>query len=73
MEKIKMTDIGHCPACDKDVDWTETEIGCEDCGTHMAILCPKCGIIFDTVYIDNGQKWRSDDGWIYPEGKLGDF
>ena len=41
-----------CPECNewtKYTEWTETEVGCEDCGSHAAIRCPKCDEDFDHV------------------------
>lgn len=42
-----------CPSC-KVVGmgsaWTETEVGCEDCGSHPAIKCPFCEECVDWVY-----------------------
>lgn len=31
-------------------EWTETEVGCEDCGSHAAMKCPECDYAFDHVY-----------------------
>lgn len=45
-------DIVTCPECNEESpeeDWQETEVGCEDCGSHPAIRCPKCGEAFDAV------------------------
>ncbi len=44
-----------CPECNEwsnVSDWAETEVGCEDCGSHEAIGCPKCGEEIDHVYSD---------------------
>lgn len=30
-------------------DWAETEIGCEDCGTHPAVHCENCGDLRDLI------------------------
>ena len=30
----------------------DTEVGCEDCGSHSAIECPKCGKCYDHVWGD---------------------
>jgi len=41
-----------CPDCKEfssHRDWKEAEVGCEDCGTHLAIQCPKCNRRFDMV------------------------
>lgn len=32
-------------------EWDDTEVGCEDCGSHPAIRCPKCGDDIDTIYL----------------------
>ena len=48
-----------CPQCEEwsfQEDWYETEVGCEDCGSHRALGCPKCEIPFDTVYY--GDEWH---------------
>ncbi|MEK5439371.1 MULTISPECIES: hypothetical protein [Paenibacillus] len=36
-----------CPDCEEITefdDWTDGETGCEDCGSHPALVCPACGI-----------------------------
>ncbi len=45
-------DIVTCPVCnleDLGKDWEETEVGCEDCGSHPAIKCPNCEEKFDHI------------------------
>lgn len=42
-----------CPACrevSQTIEWADCEVGCEDCGDHPAIECPKCGERFDHVW-----------------------
>ena len=42
-----------CPKCNDcfcHTDWKETEVECEDCGSHAAIRCPGCEEFFDHVY-----------------------
>lgn len=42
-----------CPDCGKwsnHKDWTETEVPCEECGSHDAIQCPKCFENIDHVF-----------------------
>jgi len=42
-----------CPHCMKTSpldEFDETEIGCEDCGSHEALKCPKCDELIDLVY-----------------------
>lgn len=42
-----------CPECGEfslEFEWKETEVGCELCGTHDAITCPKCLEPFDLVH-----------------------
>jgi len=34
-------------------EWTESEVGCEDCGSHSAIRCRKCDEDFDHVWSVN--------------------
>lgn len=44
-----------CPECRERVlaaDWNDTEVPCEDCGDHPAIICPMCGYRFDMIYHD---------------------
>ena len=39
-----------CPECKKWSGmntWREGEVGCEDCGSHPAIVCPLCETCFD--------------------------
>lgn len=47
-----------CPDCKEfssHKDWIESDVGCEDCGTHIAIQCPKCDRCFDTVFMRKPQ------------------
>lgn len=42
-----------CPECQiwsRLANWTETEVGCEACGSHDAMRCPECGHAFDHVW-----------------------
>ena len=42
-----------CPECgewSKHSHWIESEIDCEDCGTHSAMECPVCHERFDHVW-----------------------
>ena len=42
-----------CPECDEwspPEEWKEGEVGCEDCGSHSAMVCPKCDERFDHVF-----------------------
>ncbi|GAF83898.1 unnamed protein product [marine sediment metagenome] len=41
-----------CPECEKwthHVMWSESEVGCEDCGSHTALKCPACDERFGHV------------------------
>ena len=41
-----------CPECGKwtnHIYWIESEVGCEDCGSHAAMKCPHCDEEFDHV------------------------
>lgn len=33
--------------------WEETEVGCDDCGTHPAVRCDACGQVLDLIYEDD--------------------
>ena len=49
----EVADALACPKCGADVpraEWEETEVGCDMCGTHLAIRCPECGEAFDHVW-----------------------
>lgn len=42
-----------CPDCKNAFalkTWVDTEVYCEDCGSHAAIQCPGCGHAFDHVW-----------------------
>lgn len=42
-----------CPECKEVSDstlWEETEVGCEDCGSHPALRCPKCDTGIDMIF-----------------------
>lgn len=50
-----------CPECGEvtnEKEWTESEVGCEDCGSHSAMQCPECGHRIDMVFSD----WDADNG-----------
>ena len=43
----------HCNECGEwshMKDWTMGEVGCQDCGSHAALVCPLCGEYFDHVW-----------------------
>jgi len=45
----------HCPECNEwssHYDWEESETYCDICGSHVAMVCPKCGEVFDSVFCD---------------------
>ena len=42
-----------CPDCKVPSplsEWNEGEVYCEDCGSHAAMVCPRCEDRFDHVY-----------------------
>ena len=42
-----------CPECLEKTDtslWKNTETHCDDCGSHEATECPKCGYKFEHVW-----------------------
>lgn len=42
-----------CPQCEvwiSHYEWLESEVGCEDCGSHPTMLCPECDAWFDHVW-----------------------
>lgn len=42
-----------CPECEQwseETKWEETEVPCDDCGTHSALKCPNCDEVFDIVF-----------------------
>lgn len=43
-----------CPRCTKwfEPNNKEHEAYCEDCGSHLAVECPKCKEIVDLVYAE---------------------
>lgn len=57
---VMMSDMGSytaykCPACAVTTPgmlWRETETYCDDCGSHIAVVCPHCDEIHDTVWTD---------------------
>lgn len=43
-----------CPECkvwSAATRWREGEVGCEDCGTHSAMICPECDEYHDQVWV----------------------
>ena len=52
-----------CPECEEwtpHTEWTEGEVGCEDCGEHMALICPKCEARNDHVYSEFNTRHRQE-------------
>lgn len=41
--------------------WRNTEVGCEDCGSHPAIACPECDEIYDMIH----NNWEDFDEATY--------
>jgi hypothetical protein len=42
-----------CPECeDKSPtsEWPDCDVYCEDCGEHVAVMCPRCEERFDCVW-----------------------
>jgi hypothetical protein len=42
-----------CPKCGEwspHQEWAETEVYCEDCGSHDGRICPRCEESFDHVW-----------------------
>lgn len=42
-----------CPECKKEsskCDWADSEVPCDDCGSHFATVCPLCEEHFDSVW-----------------------
>ena len=55
MTKPKLKEQLKCTECGEwsdQEDYKETEVGCEDCGSHPALECPKCEEVMDTIYKD---------------------
>lgn len=50
-----------CPKCDKESPenkWARSEVGCDDCGSHTAAICPECQEAIDQVFHDFNIKWE---------------
>ena len=48
-----------CPDCGVESlvsEWEETEVFCEDCGSHPASRCPRCDEVFDEIYVEFKEK-----------------
>jgi len=44
-----------CPECkeeSKRSEWDNSEVLCDDCGTHPALVCPKCKEPIDQIFDD---------------------
>jgi len=40
-----------CPDCEEfSKGWVESEVGCEDCGSHPGMTCPVCDWRVDLIY-----------------------
>lgn len=47
-----------CPECHEwshVSEWRESEVGCEDCGSHAAIVCPLCDEYHDHIFAETFQ------------------
>lgn len=40
----------HCLAVVDEDGFIETEVECEECGSHSALECPECGYVYDLAY-----------------------
>lgn len=52
-----------CPKCEKwtnHKEWVESEVGCEDCGSHTAMECPHCNELFDHIWQHEPFKIKSN-------------
>lgn len=47
---IRMQECPECFVGSPIAEWRATEIGCEDCGEHPAVVCPDCGAVIDTIF-----------------------
>lgn len=45
--EIKCTECGEWA---NHEDWEETEVYCEDCGSHTAMRCPNCAAAHDHIH-----------------------
>ena len=52
MEKYKCVKCGFIGT---DDEYIETEVYCEDCGSHGAYECPQCEEVYDVVW-DNREE-----------------
>ncbi|KQO91643.1 protein of unknown function [Methylorubrum extorquens] len=55
-----------CPGCEQWSPvglWKESEVGCEDCGSHSAMRCPLCEADHDEIYTD----FEDADGFLERE------
>ena len=53
--ELKPSSKIQCPECEKfslATEWAHSEIGCELCGSHSAIVCPECDEHLDHVWTD---------------------
>jgi hypothetical protein len=42
---VSPNDVMLCPH-----EYEDTEVGCDDCGTHPAVRCDQCGQVLDLIY-----------------------
>lgn len=52
-ESFEEFPILFCPKCEEASplgEWSDCEVGCELCGTHDGVKCPKCGESFEHVW-----------------------
>jgi hypothetical protein len=60
-DPIDTSDI-QCPGCQEWsplAEWREGEAACDQCGSHAAMVCPKCNEHFDHVH---GPTFQVRDG-----------
>lgn len=52
-EEITADSVGDDVDNTCDHEWADSEVGCEDCGSHSAVRCENCDAILDLVYHDD--------------------
>ena len=50
LDNAKEVQYSECRAWTPLCDWYESEVYCEDCGSHPALSCPACNYTRDLVF-----------------------
>lgn len=69
MEPKQEIKCPHCGEWSDEEAWKESEVGCEDCGSHPSLICPKCEEHTDCVINSDKLEYRDKEQHDKEESK----